>query len=300
MTTGSNNTGIGRSVMSALTTGSDNTSIGSTAGKNNATGSQNTFIGSLAGVGVAANSNTGNTGIGYASGTALTTGGNNVLIGLSAGSTITTGSANIIIGFSIAPPTITTSNFMSIGNLIFSAGVDGTGTTLSSGNIGIGVAAPGTKLHVIKTDAGTNAVINTTTISHRSTATPAANYGTGLILAGDASDNTEQSMTRLRAYWNTATVGSRKAYAILSAFDTAERDAIGIGASGTAALLGFYPTVAAAPIIQPASANQAAVVTTPAALASYGFTQAQADSIVTLVNQLRSDLVALGLIKGAA
>lgn len=56
----------------------------------------------------------------------------------------------------------------------------------------------------------------------------------------------------------------------------------------------------ATPIIQPASANQAAVVTTPAALASYGFTQSQADSIVTLVNQLRSDLVSLGLIKGAA
>lgn len=84
-------------------------------------------------------------------------------------------------------------------------------------------------------------------------------------------------------------------------------------------LIGLY---GATPVAQQASAAQAAVatgaitpvVTTAAALSSYGFTQAQADSIpvainsiitrqaliITLVNELRLDLVTLGAIKGAA
>jgi hypothetical protein len=69
----------------------------------------------------------------------------------------------------------------------------------------------------------------------------------------------------------------------------------------------------ATPVIQPASANQAAVTTTVATTAAtnitpYGYTTAaQADNLITevgelktLTNQLRSDLVTMGLIKGAA
>lgn len=51
----------------------------------------------------------------------------------------------------------------------------------------------------------------------------------------------------------------------------------------------------------PASANQAAVGDTAATSTSpFGYTSTQANAIITLVNQLRSDLVALGLIKGSA
>ncbi len=61
--------------------------------------------------------------------------------------------------------------------------------------------------------------------------------------------------------------------------------------------LGFYN---ATPIVQRTSASQAAVVTTPATNSSpYGYSQAQADAIVTLVNELRAALVAVGLIKGS-
>lgn len=58
----------------------------------------------------------------------------------------------------------------------------------------------------------------------------------------------------------------------------------------------------ATPVVQPASAAQASVATTAATnIAPYGFaTQAQADAIVTLVNELRRSLVLAGLIKGAA
>lgn len=55
----------------------------------------------------------------------------------------------------------------------------------------------------------------------------------------------------------------------------------------------------ATPLVQPASANQAAVTQTAAA--TYGANeQAMLGSIKTLVNQLRADLVAAGVIKGAA
>jgi hypothetical protein len=58
----------------------------------------------------------------------------------------------------------------------------------------------------------------------------------------------------------------------------------------------------ATPVVQPASANQAAVAGTAATnTAPYGFTtSAQADGIVTLLNELRAALVTIGAIKGAA
>ncbi len=69
--------------------------------------------------------------------------------------------------------------------------------------------------------------------------------------------------------------------------------------TATSEKIGFWN---ATPVIQQASAAQAAVATTGSTNSSpYGFTTAaQADAIVTLVNQLRADLVTLGLIKGAA
>jgi hypothetical protein len=56
------------------------------------------------------------------------------------------------------------------------------------------------------------------------------------------------------------------------------------------------------PVIQRASAAQAAVATTAATQTTpWGFsTQAQADGIITLINELRAALVALGPIKGSA
>lgn len=63
--------------------------------------------------------------------------------------------------------------------------------------------------------------------------------------------------------------------------------------------LAFYGS---APIVQRAGAAQAAVATTGATnVTPFGYTTAaQADAIVTLANELRASLVALGLVKGAA
>lgn len=71
--------------------------------------------------------------------------------------------------------------------------------------------------------------------------------------------------------------------------------AIGDGVTDT---VGFYGHAGAA---QRAGSAQAAVATTAATNSSpYGYAQAQADAIVTLVNELRAALVAVGLIKGSA
>lgn len=75
-------------------------------------------------------------------------------------------------------------------------------------------------------------------------------------------------------------------------------DGAQFGKSATSSKIGFF---AASPIVQPTSASQA-VVTTEAATtgaATYGLTSAQANSVVRLLNQIRTDLIALGLIKGS-
>jgi hypothetical protein len=69
---------------------------------------------------------------------------------------------------------------------------------------------------------------------------------------------------------------------------------------GTAAAqkLGFYN---ATPVAQRAGAAQAAVAATAATNSTpYGYSQAQADGIVTLLNEIRAALVAVGIIKGSA
>lgn len=163
ITTGSAGVAMGYAAMQNITTGTGNTAIGYVAGRNNQTGTNNTWIGTLAGSGVASNSNSANTGLGYSAGTAITTGGSNVLIGDFAGSTLTTGGSNVILGHNIQTPAVGTSNFMSLGNLIFSAAVDATGTTVSSGNVGIAIAAPAAKLHISAASSAISSATWTTT-----------------------------------------------------------------------------------------------------------------------------------------
>ena len=79
----------------------------------------------------------------------------------------------------------------------------------------------------------------------------------------------------------------------------ASSDGLNIGQS-TTDKIGFYAV--STPIVQPSGSSQAAVTTVASTTSTpYGFaTQAQADSIVTLVNALRTALVNLGLIKGSS
>jgi hypothetical protein len=64
---------------------------------------------------------------------------------------VTTGSNNISIGNDVAVASATASNQLNIGNLIYGTTLSGTGATISTGNIGIGIKAPAQKLDVAGT-----------------------------------------------------------------------------------------------------------------------------------------------------
>ena len=61
--------------------------------------------------------------------------------------------------------------------------------------------------------------------------------------------------------------------------------------------IGFYGTT---PVAQPASASQAAASATTTTTATTTALETDLDAVRVLVNQLRSELVTLGIIKGAA
>lgn len=73
-----------------------------------------------------------------------------------------------------------------------------------------------------------------------------------------------------------------------------------LGQSATLSKIGFY---AVTPVVQPTATQQAVAISTAAVSISatqWAFgTSTQADGVVRLVNQLRSDLVSLGLLKGS-
>jgi hypothetical protein len=148
-TTGSYNTFQGLGAGYFNTTGSYNTYNGLQSGYYNVTGSANNIMGFQAGYGSAFSSYASSTIMGYRAGYALTTGSKNLLLGYQAGDNLTTGSNNIILGYDIDAPANDSANTLNIGNLIFGTGIDGTGATLSSGNIGIGTTTPGAKLNII-------------------------------------------------------------------------------------------------------------------------------------------------------
>ena len=157
-TTVSNGTAVGAWSLNNTSTGAENTALGAFAGRWNTTGSANVLIGYNTGLGSSGATVISNSVmIGTRAGTSiLTNGDNNILIGYQCGDNLTTGASNLLIGYDIDAQSATASNQMSLGNLIFSEGIDGTGTTISSGKISIGIASASGKLHVDQptTDAG--------------------------------------------------------------------------------------------------------------------------------------------------
>src|SRR3989344_5070827 len=132
--------------------GSWNDFIGYQAGLNAASATSSVIIGANAYFGGASYSASNNTVIGAGAGYFARTGAdNNVLIGYQAADNLTFCANNIVIGYDVDIASAAGSNQLNIGNIIFGTGIDGTGTTLSSGNIGIGTTTPAEKLTVVGT-----------------------------------------------------------------------------------------------------------------------------------------------------
>ena len=155
------NTAVGRRAL-YNSTGWMNSAFGTDALYNNQSHA-NTAIGGAA---LFTNiSGVGNVAVGLQS-LSYSLGSANIGLGYQAGDNLTTGDNNIFIGYDIDAPVATGSNQMSIGNLIYATGVVGTGTTVSSGNVGIGDASPDGKLEVRQTAAADifNLYDNTTNV----------------------------------------------------------------------------------------------------------------------------------------
>ncbi|MFM9106868.1 MAG: tail fiber domain-containing protein, partial [Chloroflexota bacterium] len=112
----------------ASQTGLENTAVGAEALVANADGSGNVAAG--------------------ASALRFATGSGNVGVGRKAGYALETGSRNIVIGDQAEVPDAAGDGQLSIGNLIYGAGMDGTGQTASGGNVGIGRSDPAYRLDV--------------------------------------------------------------------------------------------------------------------------------------------------------
>ncbi len=145
-TTGYQNTAIGHESMINNTEGSKNLAVGNGALKSNTTGDDNSALGS----GALVNNTTGyhNTALGYEALSSNITGYGNICIGYHAGVLLESGSKNIFIGYSPFASSASDSEKLNIGNLLFGNGLDGTETTISSGNIGIGNSNPFYKLDI--------------------------------------------------------------------------------------------------------------------------------------------------------
>ncbi|WP_294218810.1 hypothetical protein [uncultured Chryseobacterium sp.] len=125
-----------------------NTAIGFSSlnlgGNSYKTTTENTAFGDRA---LAKNSGNRNTAFGASTLSGNTTGSENTAIGRFAGANITTGSKNIVIGTNQTVASASGSNQLNIGGALFGTGLTGDAAA-PAGNIGIGTAAPASKLEI--------------------------------------------------------------------------------------------------------------------------------------------------------
>jgi hypothetical protein len=181
------NTSIGTSALFNNITGNENVAIGSSALQRNLSATSSVAVGNEAGQGTGNYSSQGGTYIGYRAGEnvatgsdfntflghwagkVVTTAASSTLLGYLSGSNLTTGSHNLSVGSNIEFPSATADNQLNIGNIIFGTDIDGVGSTLSTGKIGIGTTTPVATLAVNGTlFVGTTTAYTqaTSTISH--------------------------------------------------------------------------------------------------------------------------------------
>ena len=190
VTSGSLNTAVGAQSGQALTVNGSNSIFGADALQNH-TGNNNSVFGeaALSASGSGAN----NVAFGYQAGQSDTSGAKNIFIGTNAASTTSSGSNNIALGYDIGLPSINGSNQLDIGNLIFGTGINGEGSTISNGNVGIGTTTPYSRLEVWGPDtASSTPAFNV--VNNASTSEFTLFDGGNAELAGNLSQNSDERL----------------------------------------------------------------------------------------------------------
>lgn len=148
LTTGQTNVGIGPDVLQSLTSANDNVAAGLSAGRNLTSSTGNVLFGREAGTAITTGAG-GNTFVGYQSGNVALAAVGNSGFGVLSLSNVTTGQFNVGIGNRSYVPSATANNQLSIMNAIYGTTLDGTLTTISTGNIGMFVKAPSARVEIV-------------------------------------------------------------------------------------------------------------------------------------------------------
>ena len=112
---------------------------------------------------------------------------------------------------------------------------------LPTGNVGIGTIAPGSRLHTVLTDAGTNDTQNVLILGRNSSGTPAANFTGRIAMQLKSSITANQEVASMKFGWNVATDASRSGDLIFSAYyTTTEREIIRLRGGASSGLLAFF------------------------------------------------------------
>lgn len=103
--------------------------------------------------------------------------------------------------------------------------------------------SPSAPLHGVVNDAATNTVSNALILAHETSGTPAASYGTGLLIQGESSTTSNRDMARIRSLWTTATDAARVSQLILSAYNVgSEVDVLKLTVNGSAPVVQINST----------------------------------------------------------
>jgi hypothetical protein len=150
---------------------------------------------------------------------------------------------------------------------------------------------PTAQLEVFQEDSATNAITNVGIFTHNSSGTPAAGFGTGLLIQGESSTTAAQSLGRIVGSWNVATHASREADLIFSAFYTGtEREGMRIRGGSSNVQIAFYGKT---PVSSPTGYTTFGNLTTDRTLDANSTTL---DEVADVLGTLIEDLKAVGLI----
>lgn len=186
---GTYNIGIGYRAGNAITSGTRNISIGANAGDANQASPDNVAIGydaltAMNGTSIA------NTAVGNYALSGLTSNSHyNVALGMRAGSTLTSGVGNIVIGSGnngdgVSTPSTTSSNTLNIGGVLWGTGMNTvTGSSIATGNIGIGSSTPSARLAITGASGATTDLL---TIASSSNARLLNVSSAGVLTVGHA------------------------------------------------------------------------------------------------------------------